>query len=730
MIPRRVERSLPAAALRHAAVIALLACGLAPPAGVAAVGQEARGTEMPPKKPPAARTEELVEQVHGVAIADPYRWLEDSGRDDVRRWVDAQNDYTHALLAARPAVGALRSRLASLLSIGTLDAPEVRGRRYFYTRREGTQNQPILYVREGRTGKDRVLVDTNRLSQDGTAALDWWFPSEDGALLAYGVSTSGDEKSTLRVIEVGSGRELPDVITRTRYCALAWRPDDSGFFYTRYPAPGKGPEGAENYNRHLFFHRLGDDPEKDAKVFGEGRRPEEMLDVSLSPDGRYLTVVAAEGWSRTDLYLKDLKTEGSSFVPVAEGLDAIFQGEVVGDTLYMLSNWEAPRYRLFAVDLKRPQREHWKVLIPESNAVLSQVKVVGGRIAAVYLKDASSRLAMHGADGTRLRDIPLPALGTIQGLTGRHDGQEVFFGFSSFTVPPTVYRHDLKGATTDVWDRVKTDVDLSGFEVKQVFYPSKDGTRIPMFLVHRRGLRLDGTHPTLLHGYGGFNISETPEFSRGIVVWLERGGVFAEANLRGGGEYGEAWHRAGMLDKKQNVFDDFVAAAEWLIASKYTSKERLAIRGGSNGGLLVGAALTQRPDLFRAVVCEVPLLDMVRYHNFQIARLWVPEYGSAESPEQFRWLYAYSPYHHVTPGTAYPAVLLATADSDSRVDPMHARKMAARLQVATSSDRPILLRTESKAGHGIGKPVSKQIEDATDIWSFLFWQLGLETASG
>ncbi|MBI3624549.1 MAG: S9 family peptidase, partial [Candidatus Rokubacteria bacterium] len=364
------------------------------------------------------------------------------------------------------------------------------------------------------------------------------------------------------------------------------------------------------------------------------------------------------------------------------------------------------------------------------DAVLTQVECVGGQIVAHLTKDVSSRLAVFSGDGHKVRDLALPTLGTIDRVSGRPDGKEAFFGFSSFTVPPTVYRYDLKSGKTEVWERVKADIDLSGLEVKQVFYSSKDGTRVPMFLVHRKGLRLDGMNPTLLYGYGGFNVSVTPAFMRSSVLWLERGGVFAQASLRGGAEYGESWHRAGMLDRKQNVFDDFIAAAEWLIRNSYTSPERLAIKGGSNGGLLVGAALTQRPDLFRAVVCEVPLLDMLRYQNYQIARLWIPEYGSAESADAFRWLYAFSPYHHVKPGTAYPAVLISTADSDSRVDPMHARKMAARLQAATSSERPVLLRTETRAGHGVGKPLSKLIDEATDAWTFLFWELGLEPKDG
>jgi len=677
--------------------------------------------------PPVTPTRDVVEQIFGMTITDPYRWLEDGASAETQSWVESQNAYTRGLLNARPGRDATRARLAKLLSIGTLTAPTPKGGRYFYTRREGEQNQPILYVRDAIHGKDRVLVDPNALSADGTAALDWWYPSEDGALLAYGVSTSGDEKSTLRVLDVKTGKALDDVIPHTRYCSLGWLPDKSGFYYTRYPAPGEVPAGQENYNRHVFFHRLGADWTKDPLVFGEKRKPEEIIEFNVSPDGRYMVVWVLEGWSRSDLYVKDLKSEGSPFVPMAEGIDALFQGEVQNGTLYVLTNDGAPRYRLFAVDPKKPGRAAWKPVIPQTDAVLSEVHLVGGQILALYLKDASSRLTAYTTTGKKVRDITLPSLGTVDQVNGRQDGQEAFFGFSSYTVPPSAYHYDLKTGAVSLWEKVSADLDLSALEVHQVFYRSKDGTRVPMFLVHRQGLRLDGDNPTVLYGYGGFNISMTPAFSRAVVLWLERGGVYAVANLRGGGEYGEDWHRAGMLDRKQNVFDDFIAAATWLVDQKYTRPGRLAIYGGSNGGLLVGAALTQRPDLFRAVVCAVPLLDMLRYENFQIARLWAPEYGSASDEKQFKVLRAYSPYHNVKDDTAYPAVLLEAAESDSRVDPMHARKMAARLQKASSSKQPILLRIETKAGHGVGKPLAKVIEEAADTWTFLLWQLGLET---
>jgi prolyl oligopeptidase len=692
--------------------------------------QQRPATDAGVPRPPATRVQEVVEAVHGVAILDSYRWLEDGHSDEVVRWVEAQNAYTRSLLDGRPGRTGMRERLATLMSIGVVQAPEVRGDLYFHTRREGAhQNQPILYVRKGARGPDKPLLDPNPMSPDGTATIDWWYPSWDGRFVAYGISTAGDEKSVLRVREVATAVDRPDTIPHTRYCSIGWLPDDSGFYYTRYPAPGSVPPGQENYNSHVFFHRLGTEPKDDPKVFGEQRRPEEIIRVDISPDGRWLTAVVNDGWTRSDLLVRDLSRPDSAFVPVAQGLDAIFEGGVVDGVLYIRTNLDAPRYRLLAVDPAKPDRAGWKVLIPESEAVLDDARILGGRIVTRTMVNASSRVAVHDLDGKALLEVTLPGIGSVERLGGDIRGDEAFFSYASFTQPPVVQRIDLKTGATSAWDGVKTDLDLSNLEVKQVWYRSKDGTRVSMFVVARKGLALDGTNPTILGGYGGFNISETPEFRRPLLLWLERGGVYALPNLRGGGEYGEAWHHAGMLDQKQNVFDDFAAAASWLIDQKYASPAKLAISGGSNGGLLVGAALTQHPELFKAVVCAVPLLDMIRYHNFQIAKLWIPEYGSSDSAEQFRWLYAYSPYQHVKRGTAYPAVLLTTAESDSRVDPMHARKMAALLQASTSSDQPILLRTETRAGHGVGKPLSKQIDEAVDTYGFLAWQLGLEKGS-
>jgi prolyl oligopeptidase len=656
-------------------------------------------------------------------IDDPYLWLEDGDSRETREFVARELARTRGTLDALPDRARIRARVGELLAIGTLDTPQVGGDRVFHTRREGRQNQPVLYVREGIDGADTPLVDVNALAADGTIALDWWFPSDEGRLVAFGTSSGGSELSTLHVIDVATATMLADTIERTRAASVAWLPDATGFYYTRYPRPGDVPAGQEVYHRHVFFHRLGTDPATDPRVFGEGREPEDWPSVSISHDGRWLLIAVSRGWTRVDLYLMDLAA-GGRLVTIAEGGDAIYGGEVFEGTLYLTTNEDASRYRVFAVDPARPERLAWREIVPESDAVLASAQIIDGRLFARYEENAHSLLRVFERDGTPAADVPLPGLGTVSGVGGDSRRPDAFFSFQSYTVPPTVYHYEMRTGRTREWARVEAPVDLTPYAIAQRWFTSRDGTRVPMFLVHRTDMAADGRNRTLLTGYGGFNISRTPLFQRGLYLWLEEGGVYAEANLRGGSEFGEAWHRAGMLDRKQNVFDDFIAAAEYLVAARITTAERLAIYGGSNGGLLVGAALTQRPDLFRAVVCAVPLLDMLRYHHFQIAKLWIPEYGSPDDPEAYEWLRAYSPYHRVRNGTAYPAVLLVTAERDTRVDPMHARKMAARLQEATASGRPILLRIEPMAGHGVGKPLVKQIEESTDIWSFLLWQTG------
>jgi prolyl oligopeptidase len=638
------------------------------------------------------------------------------------------------------------------------------------------QNQPILYVRDymrdnvrdnmrdGLNAPDRVLLDANRLAADGTIALDWFQPSENGKYVAYGLSPSGSEMSTLHIIETKTGTVLPDTIERTRAASIVWKLDNSGFYYTRYPRKGDVPAGQEMYNRHVFYHELSNDPgdthpeDNDQPIFGEGRDPEDWPNVHLSNDGHWLLITVEQGWTKSELYLMDLKA-GTPPTRVTTGKDFLYRAEVYDGKLYITTNEDAPRYRVFVADAGNYDREAWKEIIPQTDAVLQGVAVFGGKLFAQYEQNASSQLKLFDLDGKKISDIALPAIGTVFGSGGRWDRDEAFFGFQSFTVPPSIYRIDLKtapqglkpasvadsGGTAGsralpesadnlqpvVWTKVDApSIDPSAYEVAQEWFKSKDGTRVPMFIVHKKGIQKNGKNPTLLTAYGGFNVSLTPTFSRTAYLWMEHGGIYSVANLRGGAEFGEDWHRAGMLEKKQNVFDDMTAAAEHLIAEKYTDKNHLAIQGGSNGGLLMGAMFTQHPDLFRAVVCQVPLLDMLHYQDFQIAKLWIPEYGTSENPEQFKWLYAYSPYHHVKSGAEYPAVLFMTADTDTRVDPMHAKKMSALMQAearnGTSRTRPILLRIESKAGHGAGKPVTKQIEEFTDVYSFLFWQLGVK----
>jgi len=680
--------------------------------------------------PPKAKVDVVEETIHGHRIADPYRWLEDAKSPETQQYVEQEMSYTRSLLDPLPGRRQIHQRLQELAEIGTLSAPQAAGKYYFYTRREGTQNQAVLYVREEVRGTDRSLVDVNQMAADGTVALDWWYPSEDGKYVAYGTSASGSEESTLHIIEVATEKLLPDSIERTRYSSLSWKKDNSGFYYSRHPKKGEVPEGEEVYHTKIFYHPLGSDPAKDPLIFGEGRNPQDVPQVQLADDDdRWLLLTVFEGWAKSEMYLQDLKA-GTPPVEVTSGKNFLYSGEVFQGKLYIFTNEDAPRYRVFVVDAANPKRENWKEIIPESDAVLQGAGVAGGKLLTPYEKNASSQLKLFELDGKPVGDVELPSIGSLAGIGNRWDRKEVFFGFQSFTVPPTVYRVNLPSRRPELWDKVKAPLDASGYEVKQVWFSSKDGTKVPMFIFHKKGLKLDGKNPTLLTGYGGFNISLTPSFVGGRYLWLEHGGVYAVANLRGGAEFGEDWHRAGMLEKKQNVFDDFVAAAEFLITEKITDKDHLAIQGGSNGGLLMGVAFTQRPDLYRAVVCQVPLLDMLRYQNFQIAKFWIPEYGSAEDAKQFEWLYAYSPYHHVKAGAEYPAILFMTADTDTRVDPMHAKKMAALMQAEAgngqSRERPILLRIETKAGHGAGKPVTKQIEEGTDIYSFLFWQLGVK----
>jgi prolyl oligopeptidase len=679
--------------------------------------------------PPKAKIAAVEETVQGHKIVDSYRYLENANDPDTKNYVEQELSYTRSILDPLPGREKTNARLSQLLEIGTVGAPQMGGKYYFHTRREGNQNQPVLYVRQGLKGDDQVLVDVNKLSTDGTVALDWWFAAEDGKYVAYGTSASGSEESTLHLIETATGKILPETIERTRFASVAWMKDSSGFYYTRHPRKGEVADGEEVYHVKVFYHQIGSDPAKDPLVFGERPNPQDIPNVTLSEDDRWLLINVEHGWTKTEMFLQDLKSKNPP-LEITTGKDFLYGGEFFQDKLYITTNEDAPHYRVFVADAANAKRENWKELIPATDAVLQDASVTGGKLLAQYEHNATSELKLFALNGKKISDISLPAIGDVFSASGHYDRSEIFFGFQSFTVPPSIYHVDLNDLKSSLWAKVDApSIDPSAYEVQQVWYTSKDGTRIPMFVVNKKGVEKNGKNPTLLTGYGGFNISLKPTFNRSMYLWMEHGGIYAVANLRGGAEFGEDWHRAGMLEKKQNVFDDFIAAGEYLIAQKYTDKDHLAIQGGSNGGLLMGAMITQRPDLFRAVVCAVPLLDMLRYQNFQIAKLWIPEYGSSEDAKQFEWLYAYSPYHHVKPGQEYPAILFMTGDTDTRVDPMHAKKMAALMQAeaknGASRTRPILLRIETKAGHGQGKPVTKQIEESTDMYSFLFWQLGV-----
>ncbi len=687
-------------------------------------------------KPPTAKAEPIVENLHGRQIADPYRWLENADSEETQRFVREQNAYTRNVLEQIPGRNQLRQRIERLLTIGRVASPRIGGDKYFYERRDGRQNQPVVYVRvRERDRSERALIDVNTLSPDGTIALDWWYPSEDGRYVAYGTSANGSELSTLRVIEADSGKNLAEEIERTRAASVAWLPNSSGFYYTRYPRPGDVPAGEEMYNRRVFFHALGStqnaDGDKDPLIFpglDQSLDPQHWPNVTISNDGRWLLVEVSQGWTKSELYLKDLSSPAGSFLQITEGKNFLYHGEILDGQLYITSNEGAPRFHVFKAECNRPQRKDWQEIIPQGEGVIEgHAAIIGRKLFVHYIRNASSQLRIFALDGAPVAEAPMPALGSIFDLGGSWNSDRGFFGFISYTIPPTVYEVSLEGAVKE-WARVESGIDPELYQIEQRWFNSKDGTRVPMFVVSQKGVAKNGRAPTLLSGYGGFNVGRTPFFNRNVMLLLlDQGGVYVDVQLRGGNEFGEDWHRAGMLEQKQNVFDDFIAAAEYLITENYTDSDHLAIQGGSNGGLLMGAALTQRPELFRAVVCQVPLLDMLRYQQFQIAKLWILEYGTADDPKQFEYLYAYSPYHHVKAGTAYPAILFMTAESDTRVDPMHALKMAALLQAQAvkGPDRPILLRVDSKAGHGVGKPIAKLVDDAVDVWSFLFSQLGV-----
>jgi prolyl oligopeptidase len=576
-------------------------------------------------------------------------------------------------------------------------------------------------MRASLTGKDELLIDPLPMSDRHTVTVNLMAVSRDGSLLAYGVREGGADEVTPHLFDVDTRKDLADVFPKGRYSGFSILNDKRGVYLTRDTDDGP----------RVFFHKIGTATAADHEIFGKGYGPENIITSSVSRDNHYLQITVLHGSSgdHTEIYVQDLAARGP-IVMLVKDIPSGFYGQIAGDRMYVRTNWKAPKWRVMQVDLKNPAIEKWREAVPESDAVLDSVSLVGGKLAVRYTQDVVPHVKLLEPSGKLVREVPLPALGSISGINGQWDSNEAFFSFNSYHIPQTIYRYDVATGKQTVWSQLKIPIDSAKYEIKQVWYTSKDGTKIPMFLAHAKSLKLDGNNPVLLTGYGGFNVSQSPAFNSFAAAWMASGGVYAVANLRGGGEFGEAWHHAGMLEKKQNVFDDFIAAAEWLIQNKYTSPSRLAIRGGSNGGLLVGAALTQRPDLFAAVICSYPLLDMVRYQNFLVAKYWVPEYGSSENAEQFKYIFAYSPYHHVKAGTKYPSVLFISGDSDTRVAPLHARKMTALMQAATSgSDHPILLHYDTTAGHSGGTPAGKQIENTTDELSYLFWQLGVTSSA-
>jgi prolyl oligopeptidase len=675
---------------------------------------------------PAARRDDVFDDYHSVRVADPYRWLEDDHSAETTAWTDAQNALTRSRLdgALRDALAA---RLTELYNYQRVGVPVARNGRYFFARNTGLQNQPVLVVQDGLEAEPRVLIDPNALSADGTVALTVTQVNDTATLIAYGLSQRGSDRQRIAVRDVSTGRDLEDRLEWVKFATIAWTPEGDGFYYTRFPEPGSVAPGDENYFHRVCFHRLGDRQERDALVYQRPDQRETVFSVHISDDGRWVVITASEGASdKSEIYLLDRERPDAAPAPLFAGFESAYHYIDQADgRLYFRTDADAPLGRIIAVD-PTSQAAPAEV-VSQGQDKLSAAIVTGDRLAIAYLHHASDRLHLCSLSGARLGEVALPGIGSLTGLSGRPRDPELFFGFSSFTQPSTNYRYDLVTGALRAFSRSGSPVDSAQYETTQVWYPSKDGTQVSMFLVHRRDVPKDGARPVLLVGYGGFNISLTPAFDPGNFVLLERGGIVAVANLRGGGEYGEAWHRAGMFERKQNVFDDFVAAAEWLVGSGFTRPSKLAIEGGSNGGLLTAAVMLQRPDLFGAVLCRVPVVDMLRYHRFTVGRYWISEYGCADDPAQFPYLYAYSPYHNVRDGAAYPAILITTADTDDRVAPGMARKLAARLQEVQRGREaaPVLIRIDVRAGHGAGKPVSKMIEEDADIFTFLFQQLGL-----
>ena len=703
----------------HAA--SLLACAL-PPIMTAA---ETKITYPPTKKV------DVVDDYHGTKIADPYRWLEDDNSDETKAWVKAQNEVTFRFLESIPQRAKIRERLTELWNYERFGSPFHRGGRWFYSHNSGLQNQPVLLVADSLDAEPRVLLDPNTLSSDGTTSLTHYSPSEDGSLLAYGLSKAGSDWEEFRVRDVKTGTDREDVLRWVKFSGSSWAKDGAGFYYSRYDEPKPGAAlTAANLNHKLCFHKLGTPQSADTIVYQRPDHPEWNLGGHVTDDGRYLIIIASHGTDpKHRIFLRDLTKDSAPITGLLTDADASYDFiDNVGTTFYFRTDLNAPRFRIIAIDVEHPHRENWREIIAESKDKLAGANIVGGQLIGEYLQDAHSAVKCFTLEGELLREVPLPGLGSAGGFGGRREDKETFYSFTSFTEPGAIYRYEVASGRSEIWRKPKVGFDATPYETKQAFVTSKDGTKVPVFITQKRGLKLDGSHPTLLYGYGGFNISMTPAFSISRAVWLEMGGVLAIANLRGGGEYGRDWHLAGTKLKKQNVFDDFISCAEWLIAEKYTSSSKLAIQGGSNGGLLVGACMTQRPELFGAALPAVGVMDMLRFHKFTIGWAWKSDYGSSEDAGEFRALLAYSPLHSLKPGTHYPATLVTTADHDDRVVPAHSFKFAATLQECQAKDGPpVLIRIETSAGHGAGTALKKTIESTADQWAFLVKALEMDS---
>jgi prolyl oligopeptidase len=678
---------------------------------------------------PQAHREEVADDYHGTVVPDPYRWLEDPGSPQTQAWVAAQNRLAESFLEKVPAREEIRKRLAQLWDYERTSAPRVRGPYHFFLRNEGLQNQPVLYRQEEPEGEPQVMLDPNKLSSDGTVALIDYFPAQDGKLLAFALSASGSDWQEIHVIDVETLEKHADVIEFVKFTNIAWAPDNSGFYYSRYPEPGSMPDAPPSTHHKLYWHTLGTPQSEDKLVYERPDAPDLGFDPYVTEDSAYLVVRVWQGTdTRNRVYYRPVGSDEELVRLLDEG-DARYDfiGNV-GSRFYFLTDLEAPQGRIIAIDVERQPSgaELAEEVVPEWEAVIDTARIYGSRLVLVTVEHATHAIRIYSLAGEPATGVPLPAPGSILELSGQRGDPAFFFSFHSFLYPPTVFRYDFSRRELAPLFTPGVDFGADDYETKQVFYESAGGTEVPMFITNRKGLPLDGDNPTILFGYGGFAVNLMPGFAVPWLVWLEMGGVLAIPNLRGGNEYGEEWHQAGMLDKKQNVFDDFITAAEWLLAGGYTSREQLAIMGRSNGGLLVAACMVQRPELFGSVVCGVPVADMLRYHRFTAGRYWIPEYGNAEeNREHFRFLHAYSPLHNVKPGTAYPPTLIHTADTDDRVVPMHAKKLAATLQAADAGENPILLRVETKAGHGLGKPTSKIIDEQADILAFLARTTGM-----